>query len=247
MSMVERIKSKLRGRHNSLKLRYIQLPRDYLIESWFRLTGRKWIDFYRYRMDREDTAANKMPTETYTDIGQQMFQYLQENGLKSGHKLLDYGCGVMRLRIWTEGTGVDYYGVDISKERIDTGLEMLKKNGIDMDPEKAVAVDDYELTNLKVRKFDFIWAASVYTHIPLDEIEISLKNLRDMLNPGGKMIFTFSPSPSNEVVRMNQKDWWQPPAVMEACAKRAGYDVEIASEWTVKHGGMAAILTVAKA
>lgn len=248
--MIEKIKSLLRGRHNSLKLKYIILPRDYVIETWFRLTGRKWIDFYKYRMDREDRTskqAGSAPTEGYLDIGQQMFQYLTENGMKSGDRLLDYGCGVMRLRLWTENTGVEYFGVDISQERIDTGVSTLRDRGIEMQPDHAVVVDDYELTALKHRDFDYVWAASVYTHIPVDEIIISLQNIKKFMKPTGKMIFTFSPAPANEVVRQNQKDWWQPPAVMEDCARKAGFDVTIADRWTVEGGGMAAILTIPSA
>lgn len=241
------IKRKLRGRHNSLKYKYITLPIDYTIEIFFRLTGRKWIDFYRLRMNRETTAGkknNEKISEKYIDDAKFQRDFLIENGLKRGHSLLDYGCGVMRLRVHLEGEEINYFGVDISNNRLMRGLEMLKSRGINIDSTHAVFVSDYELSSLEKRKFDFIWAQSVYTHIPLDEIEISMRHLKSRLESKGKFIFTFSPASGSQIVRLNQKDWWQPPSVIEACARRAGFEVEIVPEWNGAAGGMAAILTL---
>ncbi len=246
--MLEKIKKKLRGKHNSLKLRYIVLPRDYAIEFLFHIFGRKWIDFYKYRMDRAAhyaAASKKEIPEVYIKGGELQAEFLMKQGLNSSHKLLDFGCGILRLRAAFEPYDINYYGVDISGERLVQGIEMLKKRGINPDTSKFVEVSDYEMTALKETDFDYVWAASVYTHVPVDEIIYSMKCIRERLKPTGKFIFTFSPAPGNEVVRANQKDWYQPKNVIEDCARKAGFDVTVQEKWEdTGKGGMVAILTL---
>lgn len=251
LSIFDRIKVILRGRHNSIKYKFLILPKDYAIELLFRLTGRRWLDFYRYRMNREANKGQKnsaaVPDPSYIEGARQQYEYLCKHGLRHGHKLLDYGCGIMRLCIWVEGSGVEYFGVDISDERIALGRRLLQERGIKIDSAHAVAVGDYELSALKENNFDFIWAQSVYTHMPVDEIVVSMRCLKDFLKPDGKFLFTFSPAREDRVVRLNQKDWWQPPQVIEACARRAGFEVKIDPHWNIDFGDMAGILTFARA
>ena len=246
--MLENLKKILRGRHNSLKTKYYILPRDYILELLFLICGKKWIDFYKFRMDREARkagSANAPIADKYLAGGKPQAAFILSHGLKPGEKLLDYGCGVLRLRLWLEGHQAIYCGVDISGQRIRQGLAMLEERGIDTRNDKIVVVNDYEMTGLDEKDFDFIWAASVYTHMPVDEIIMSMSQIKKIMSPTGKFIFTFSPAPGNEVIRSNQKDWFQPDRVIENCARKAGFDITILDRWEESGlGGKAAILTL---
>jgi SAM-dependent methyltransferase len=242
-SLIARLKNFVRGDYNSIRFRYLKLPRDYLLEYAFRMTGRRWVEFYAFRMNR--AARNATPDRVsaeYVDRAELQARYLQRKGLAAGHTLLDYGCGVMRLLPWVRPLGVRYVGVDISQERILTGNAMLRERGIAASDYEALPIRGHDLAELGAQRFDFAWAQSVYTHMPPDEARRSMAGIRAVLKPTGRFLLTFSPSSTGKLIRKNQKDWWYTPDLIRVCGERAGFEVVIEPSWDDPQGGMVAEL-----
>jgi len=108
-----------------------------------------------------------------------VFWFLNRNRIGQGKKILDYGCGSGFLVGKLQESGLDAYGVDISKEAISLGVSRGIKNlsiasGIELD-----FADNF---------FDAVLALDVVEHIEDDKAAI--KELGRLVRPGGYLILT---------------------------------------------------------
>jgi SAM-dependent methyltransferase len=237
--MYEAIKRLLRGRHNSIRYKYGTLPKEWLAYFSYRLRGKSWADFYAQRLDGYiDVSQAKMPSERYLEQGIGHFEYLKKQGLKPEHMFLDYGCGVMRLGAFV-GKYLDpgnYVGVDISQNRLDQGAIVMAAAGVSEEHYEALAVGGCELTELAGRKFDFVWAQSVLTHMPEADIRTMFRAIRPMMNEGAVYYFTFAPADKRR--RMNIKDFWYPTEDMRRIVESEGFTFEVRDDWPGVGGAM---------
>lgn len=98
--------------------------------------------------------------------------------------VLDYGCG--------SGYGTSLlshyfkraFGVDVSTETIDFCKKNYNKENLEF------SVLDPFLQPFPNNSFDFIFSFQVFEHVPLDQVETYVKNVKNMLKPNGKAIIT---------------------------------------------------------
>jgi SAM-dependent methyltransferase len=117
---------------------------------------------------------------------QQIRDMLKRNGveLESLNAILDFGCGVGRVvRQWKTLRGPEVYGTDYNPELIDWCRKHLTFAHFQCNT--LAAKLDYE-----EEKFDFIYALSVFTHLPEDLADAWLKELRRVLKPDGYLYLT---------------------------------------------------------
>ena len=229
MAVRQAIIKMLRGNYNSVRYRFLILPKQWLHYVFaYRLFGKDWTEFYTDRMNREaEISRDKRPSDRYLEQSASHLENLKTAGMQPHHRLLDYGCGVMRtgLAAIPYLDAGKYTGVDISGVRLKKGRELLAEAGIRPDSFEAFTVADCRLEELAGLQFDFIWAQSVLTHMPVPEIRGMLRSMRPLLAPAGKFLFTFSTAEAYK--RLNVKDFWYPENFMarECCA--AGYEYEL--------------------
>lgn len=118
--------------------------------------------------------------------------------LKAGYdggSVLDYGCGWGAMIPAVKG---EYVGVDISKTAIDIGKKMFDSDLRVMTP-----------GNLKLnRKFDFVAAQSVFTHVPKESAEICLKDItRHMKGISFMDVLHGRPSGEKNIVHYEETEW----------------------------------------
>jgi SAM-dependent methyltransferase len=235
--LLEPVLALLRGRHNSIRHRFFTLPREEIKYAWYRMTGRSWLDFYKSRLNAMVDTGREV-SQRYLETGKQHAQYLIDHGLKPEHRLLDYGCGVLRLAhaLLPYLPKGHYVGVDIAGERLEKGRALLAKRGIADDAYRVLVVQDCKLKELQGEKFDFVWAQSVFTHMPLEDIEEMLTSLKPLLNPGAQFYWTFSQA--EKFARRNTKDFYYPEATLRATCERVGYRFEVMPDWDPVGGVM---------
>jgi hypothetical protein len=108
---------------------------------------------------------------------------MRSQGLRPEDVLLDLGCGPLRGGIHFIGYLLPgrYLGMDISAEVVRRGI--VRELGIDAFREKApefVISDEFEFGAFsKVPRY--ILAHSLFTHLPLRQVELCLANLRRFL------------------------------------------------------------------
>ena len=164
----------LRGRHNSIRYRFITRPREWLEYALFRITGGTWIDYYTKRLDRAAARSKEdLGRQEYVVQGEEHFAIIKANGLKPNDRFLDYGCGILRVGIhvirYLEPK--HYTGVEISKDRLARGREMAAQHGVADDQYQTLIVHDCHLKELGDQQFDFIWAWSVVNHMPNRDVQ----------------------------------------------------------------------------
>ena len=126
-------------------------------------------------------------------VGKLQFDFLLSKGLKPHHFILDVGCGCLRggvhfINYLDKG---HYYGVDNNREIIEIGAKVeLRKNRLFYKKPNLFISCDFNFTPLN-KKFDFILAQSVFTHLNLNDILLCLINIEKVLKDEGTFFATF--------------------------------------------------------
>jgi cyclopropane fatty-acyl-phospholipid synthase-like methyltransferase len=138
---------------------------------------KRWGPGYPTRPEEEPWARKVQPA------------FLRKQGLLPNHVFLDLGCG------WLRGTIelIDYledgnfYGIDISKTNIDKAKARAKQSSKHL-PNLAVA-SRFEINQIWPKvQFDYILAASLFTHIYPPDLQECLHAVSTVL--GGKFYAT---------------------------------------------------------
>jgi SAM-dependent methyltransferase len=117
---------------------------------------------------------------------QQMRDMLKRNGveLERLSAILDFGCGVGRvIRHWKTMRGPEVFGTDYNPILIEWCRKHLTFAQFQCNP--LAAKLSYEQA-----KFDFIYALSVFTHLPEELADAWLKELYRVLKPCGRLYLT---------------------------------------------------------
>jgi ubiquinone/menaquinone biosynthesis C-methylase UbiE len=243
--MLARLLRWLRGDYNSIRYRFMRLPREWLeYIFYYRLRGGSWVDFYAARLDKAQAGIGPRSLvlkEAYRRDGQRHLRFMKAQGLQPSHKLLDYGCGVCRSGIFFAGylEPGNYTGVDISKERLEHGKMLMRGEDVPDSAYRLSHLSDCTLRELNGMVFDYVFANSVLTHMPAADIRAMLTAMRPLLGHSGKFFFTFSEADKRK--RRNIKDFWYPREEIRTMCEQAGYEFQIAEDWPPKSGIMAVI------
>jgi cyclopropane fatty-acyl-phospholipid synthase-like methyltransferase len=145
---------------------------------------------------RIDAAAenNIAPDEYFSvwdEFGAWQLDSLKAIGLKPYHRLLDFGCGALRLGLSAIEYLDDgnYFGVDAFAPYIAAGRKLAEVAGIRKRFTLRVS-REFELDRFGV-EFDFGNAQSVFTHMSGDECDRCMRMLRRVMKPGGLFFFTY--------------------------------------------------------
>lgn len=162
------------------------IPNDQLMERLYD----HWID------PRKVFALNTQAQNLayYARNAQEVMRMVAFSGKEpSSLKVLDFGMGWAEWAMMAKAFGLDSYGMELSKERI----EHARKNGI-------VVIDWDEVPG---QTFDIINTEQVFEHIP--EPLQTLKHLSKGLKPGG-LIKISVPTANDIERRLHAMDWNAP-------------------------------------
>ena len=138
----------------------------------------------------------------WEEAGRWQFDLLLGLGLQPADRLLDLGCGCLRGGIhfvnWLDPG--HYFGIDCNQSLLDAGLELeLPRAGLAdrLSREHLLRSDDYEASAFGV-VFDWVLAQSLWSHLPWEEVRRSLQRIAPTVRPGGRLIATYFPAPSEQ-------------------------------------------------
>lgn len=110
----------------------------------------------------------------------------ERNGgaLEKSDAILDFGCGCGRLaRHWADLNGPAVFGCDVNPKLVAWCRQNLPfVNATTSSPEPPLPYPD--------NSFDFVYALSIFTHLPEREIAAWMAELRRIIRPGGQLLFT---------------------------------------------------------
>ncbi len=133
------------------------------------------------------------PPDQYDWMGATQFHLLASLGLRSGHRVLDFGCGSLRagrLLIPFLDAG-RYFGVEPNQWLVEEAFQ--KDLGAELRTLKEPVFswsDDFSISGFR-EEFDFIVAQSVFSHTGKDLLTKALAEFRANLAAGGLIAATF--------------------------------------------------------
>src|SRR5712691_748005 len=139
-----------------------------------------------------------VPTPTFEQAGRSQLIALLNEGLNPESKILEFGCGCLRIAYWLVrflDPGC-YHGIEPARQRVELGLRylfaseevMLKQPRFDFNP-------NFDPTVFGAR-FDFFLARSIWTHASKRQIEATLDSfVRDSL-PTSVFLTSYLPAQS---------------------------------------------------
>lgn len=135
------------------------------------------------------------PVKSFEAVGRDTFITLLENGLRPDHKLLDFGCGALRLGYWLVRflDAGNYYGIEPDQKMINAGLEHALPKQL-LEDKKPIFHDSRrcEIGVFGVH-FDFGVARSIFTHMTPAPVRKTLKEFADNANPGAVFMASYWP------------------------------------------------------
>jgi SAM-dependent methyltransferase len=181
----------------------------------------------------------------WDEIGSLQFEFLKNQGLVPGHRLMDIGCGCLRggahfVPYLERG---HYYGIDLNASLIEAGQKELLQNAANAGKAPDLRVTDrFDLAQFGVR-FDYALAVSVFTHLYANHIGRCLVEVKNALAPQGKFFATFFAAPTplhlepiahlpgQIVTHFDRDPFHYSFAEMEMLARFAGLSVELIGDW----------------
>ena len=131
------------------------------------------------------------------------------HGLTPGHSLLDAGCGSLRAGhlLISHLNPRNYFGFDYNDSLIEAGYRAeLDADQKDRCPRSQLKVADVTQTLPFERRFDFVLAFSLFTHLDRESVSNGIKVLADALSTDGKLLATFFIAPDRTVDKVTHKE-----------------------------------------
>lgn len=150
--------------------------------------------------------------------------FLIAQGLKPHHRLLDVGCGTGRLArtIVPYLESWKYVGVDISAEALVYAIWVSRVEGWqDKAPRFISVVAAWPV----MEPVDFVWAFSVFIHLPSEIVSLMMSDVAGCLAPRGKFLFSYVPTDLPDNTRTGLKQFKHPLSFYEGVAHGLGYSL----------------------
>lgn len=205
--------------------------------AWHRATGRSYLKWYADTLDRwaapRDAEGLARKRAALAESGAEDLAVLKGFGLKPTSTLHEYGCGQLRsaLHFCEYLEPGNFSANDASRGRIDLGLELFGDRIRPRRPNFIVNPDN-SFDWLQGRTFDFLWCHAVFGHMPAEDVEDTIANLPKAMHAGSAFYFTYDeprlqiPDATDEIVRIDARNWLQAFAFFERVARKYGLAIE---------------------
>jgi SAM-dependent methyltransferase len=194
-----------------------------------RVIGRSYRRFYARMMDQR---IRERPDWGLDLPKRFQLEYLIRQGLEPGSTLLDYGCGAVAagLHMIEYLNPGGYTGVDISEGVLEEALRRVRRAGLADRRPTLWHLTRGSLHDLPRLPRDFVWAQSVLTHMPPDDVRELLALLPAYLAPKGRVFATITRG-QKSVEQRNLKDWRYSLTTIADVARDCGFALRICTDW----------------
>jgi SAM-dependent methyltransferase len=144
------------------------------------------------------------PLNSFEGVGRMGLEVLLKQGLRPSSRVLDVGCGALRLGYWLMRL-LDpgcYYGIEPNREMLAIGLhEIVEPDVLARADAHFDANEDFDFSVFGTT-FDYVVARSIWTHCSKDQISAQLASFAATSAEGGAFLASYSPaSPLFPVIR----------------------------------------------
>ncbi|WP_404310896.1 class I SAM-dependent methyltransferase [Neorhodopirellula lusitana] len=177
--------------------------------------------------EKDPVAATGCPEE-------KMFQlnYLIENGMQPHHRFLDFGCGTGSAAVnfvrYLEPQ--NYTGIDIASECIRIAQKRIADHDLLDQQPNFHWINGDAAGPLQDQKFDVIWAQSVLTHMPPEDISSLLQTVEKFMHSESRFFATFAHTPA-EPRHHRYKDWYYNAEFFSELTENSPLSCRIMDTW----------------
>jgi SAM-dependent methyltransferase len=123
-------------------------------------------------------------------LGRDQFNYLLSRGLQPDHRVLDFGCGAMRVGIWLVAylNAGRYYGIEPHYKSLEAAVRYeIPLHGLAAKLPRLLCDDEFACEYFG-ESFDFVLAFSVFNWLGPEETCRALEHIRGTLKPKGRIV-----------------------------------------------------------
>ena len=172
----------------------------------------------------------------WEEIGKLQFEFLVAQGLRPGHVLLDVACGSLRagIHLIPYLNPGHYWGLEKEAELIAAGLSR------ELDPVIRSTQQPQFLVNAQfdvskiAEPVDFLWIHSLFTHLPLSDIQHCLQNLRSVAHHSTVCYATYfetTASRNQHGQAHDHETFFYTREELSQCVEAAGWVAEFVGDW----------------
>ena len=136
------------------------------------------------------------PGWDFERVGRIGFEVLLHEGLSPSSRVLDVGCGALRLGYWLMrflDPGC-YFGIEPQQDMLRIGLdELVEPDVVERADAHFSANDDFDFSVFG-ESFDFVVARSIWTHASKPQISSMLASFAHTSAPGGVFLTSYYPA-----------------------------------------------------
>ena len=134
------------------------------------------------------------PLDRFGAMGAHVFESLKIIGLAPQHAFLDIGCGCLRNGLWLIPylDPGNYFGVEPNQTMLQEGIDTFISPE-QMSEKKPTFSCNADFAFPFQRCFDFALARSIFTHTSRVQMTDCLRNLTDVMSPGGLFALSYVP------------------------------------------------------
>jgi hypothetical protein len=131
-----------------------------------------------------------------------IFAFLKSYGVEPQHKVVDYGCGSLRIGMHF----IDhlapgrYWGVDVTRRFFEDGLRLLDPAMVAQKAPRLDVISEATLREMRAWRPDLVFSVSVLMHVPPVEVEGFLRNITGLLAQGSRAVIVFDRTALNAQV-----------------------------------------------
>ncbi len=188
-----------------------------------------YVEYYALRMDRIVSKNSNWGLNLNRSF---QLDYLISQGLDPSSSLLDYGCGALSAGIYFIEylDNHNYSGVDVSSQVLSEAERRLQKKGLFVKQPNLYLLNQDLSKVLNDKIFDYIWAQSVFTHMPPDDIHNFFRQIKFNMHKSSKMYTSFAIT-SQKPTQRRFKDWYYNKDFFIEEAFKNGFHVEFKNDW----------------
>lgn len=203
--------------------------RDAMFYLGHKLAGTPYSTYYASRMDR---IVRRNPDWGLNLNKRFQLDYLAAHGLRPDSCMLDYGCGALAAGIHFIDYLLpgQYVGVDISADVLAEGQRRLEGKNLLFKRPELYQIESGALGVLAGRQFDVIWAQSVFTHMPPQDIHNLLRDIRPYMHTTSHFFATFART-DGAIHQKRFKDWYYNLGFFGSEADLLGFHLEVMEDW----------------
>ncbi len=209
--------------------RFFFISIDFILYFYCKALSKNYSYYYSLRMNY---IVHLNPNWGLNLERESQLHYLKSKGMKSNHFFLDYGCGAISAGQFFINflDSKKYIGLDISELVISEAKKrVLSFNLQNKKPQFILAKEGF-FESLTYKKFDFIWAQSVLTHMPPQSVDSMFKQLKPYFAKSTCFFFTFTQN-KNGIKHKQFKDWSYSFEELCKIANKYGLELFLQSDW----------------